>query len=87
MIFKKLFPKSLYKRFIIIIAFPIIIIQLVSLYVFYYTHLDIVSKYMSQINAGEINFIVKNYDNLSKNNLINNISQNFKINITRTNFC
>ena len=86
MIFKKLFPKSLYKRFIIIIAFPIIIIQLVSLYVFYYTHLDIVSKHMSQINAGEINFIVKNYDNLSKNNLINNISQNFKINITRTNF-
>lgn len=81
MIFKKLFPKSLYKRFIIIIALPIIIIQLVSFCVFYYNHLAAVNKNLGQMNAAEIKFIIKNYKKLQLNNLLTTILQDLNINV------
>jgi two-component system osmolarity sensor histidine kinase EnvZ len=59
---KKIFPRSLYKRFVLIIALPIIIIQLVSIYVFYYTHLAAIGKHMIRSNVDQIILIAKNYN-------------------------
>lgn len=77
---KKIFPRSLYKRFILIIAVPIILTQLVSLYVFYNNHLDIINKYMSRINAEEINFILSVSKNYKNNKILEDFDNNIGIN-------
>jgi two-component system osmolarity sensor histidine kinase EnvZ len=60
---KKLVPRSLYGRFLLIITIPALLVQIVSIYVFYYTHLDVVSKHMARSVITEISFI--------KNSVIN----------------
>ncbi len=82
--FKKIFPRSLYKRFILIIAIPIIIIQLVSIYVFYYTHLDVISKYMARTSAEQIDFIVKNFDNKDYLEVLQNFDRFSSVNILKS---
>ena len=57
---KKFIPESLYGRFLLMIALPALIVQIVSIYVFFYTHLDVVSKHMARNVVEEMAFI-KNY--------------------------
>ncbi len=56
---KKIIPRSLYGRFLLIIVLPILIVQLVSIYVFYYTHLDVISKHMARNVISEMQFVKK----------------------------
>ncbi len=56
---KKFIPNSLYGRFLLIITLPALIVQLVSIYVFYYTHLDVISKHMARSVVTEMVFIKK----------------------------
>lgn len=56
---KKIIPRSLYGRFLLIIAMPALIVQVVSIYVFYYTHIDVVSKHMARSVVSEMDFIKK----------------------------
>lgn len=55
---KKILPHSLFRRFLLIILLPNIIVQLVSLYIFYERHWSGVSKHMAVSFAGEIAMIV-----------------------------
>ncbi len=69
---KKYFPKRLFYRFILIIVLPVFIVQVVSTYVFYQTHLQNVIKRLSNATIQNIVFINKNYkdvENISNENL------------------
>lgn len=61
---KKYFPKRLFYRFILIIVLPVFIVQVVSTYVFYQTHLQNVIKRLSNATIQNIAFINKNYENI-----------------------
>lgn len=54
---KKIIPSSLYGRFLMIVITSGLIVQLVSIYVFYYTHLDVVSKHMARSVIAEMAFV------------------------------
>lgn len=56
---KKILPHSLFRRFLLIILLPNIIVQLVAVYIFYERHWSGVSKHMATALAGDIAFIVK----------------------------
>ncbi len=51
---KKFIPKTLFGRFVLIIVIPTIIVQIIAVYIFYYTHIDRNSKYMARSLIGEI---------------------------------
>lgn len=73
---KKIFPSSLYKRFLLIIAVPALIVQIVSIYVFYYTHLDVISKHMARSVVAEMAFIKKSINEPEYEKLLKNFSRN-----------
>lgn len=56
---QKLIPKTLFGRFLLIIVVPTIIVQIVAVYVFYYTHIDQISKYMARGILGEMHFVAE----------------------------
>ena len=60
---KKFIPKTLFGRFVLIIVIPTIIVQIIAVYIFYYTHIDRNSKYMARSLIGEIKFINQSIDN------------------------
>lgn len=73
--FKKLIPHSLYGRFLLIIVVPILVVQLVSIYVFYYTHIDVISKHMARSIVEEMTFIKKSVNNPEYEVLLKDFSQ------------
>jgi two-component system osmolarity sensor histidine kinase EnvZ len=73
---KKFIPQSLYGRFLLIIVVPILFIQLVSIYVFYYTHLDVISKHMARNVIAEMVFVKKSVNNPEYEKLLRNFSRN-----------
>jgi two-component system osmolarity sensor histidine kinase EnvZ len=80
--FKKFIPQSLYGRFLLIIVLPILIIQLVSIYVFYYTHLDVISKHMARNVITEMAFIKKSVAVPEYNNLLQGFSKDIDLNFS-----
>jgi len=87
---KRFIPNSLYGRFLLIIALPILIVQIVSIYVFFYTHIDNISKHMARGVVVEMQFIKDSIDQEEYQpflrDLSNNISVGYKIkeNLTAT---
>ncbi len=73
---KKLLPNSLYGRFLLIITSSYLVVQLVSIYVFYYTHLDVISKHMARGVIEEIVFISKSISKPGYQQLLNDLSEN-----------
>ncbi len=63
MFLKKFIPKTLFGRFLLIIVIPTIIVQIIAVYIFYYTHIDRNSKYMARSLLGEIKFINESINN------------------------
>ena len=55
--FKSLLPKTLFKRFILIIAVPLIMVQLTSIYVFLERHLDTVTRNIANNIANSIDLM------------------------------
>ncbi len=51
---KKLLPRSLLGRTLLIVLIPLVVVQAVALQIFYGSHLDIVSRRLSSSVAGEI---------------------------------
>lgn len=76
MILKKLMPKSLYGRFLLIIVLSTLIVQLVSIYVFYYTHLDVITKHMARGVIEEMVFVQKSINKPGYQTLLKDLSQN-----------
>ncbi len=58
---KKYFPTRLFNRFLLIIILPVLIVQLISTYIFYQTHLQNVIKRMSRGTIQKIVFIANNF--------------------------
>jgi two-component system osmolarity sensor histidine kinase EnvZ len=77
--FKKFIPRSLYGRFLLIIVVPILIVQLVSIYVFYFTHLDVISKHMARNIVEEMVFIKKSVNKPEYESLLQDFSQNVSL--------
>jgi two-component system osmolarity sensor histidine kinase EnvZ len=77
--FKKFIPKSLYGRFLLIIVMPALIVQIVSIYVFYYTHLDVVSKHMARSLVSEMAFIKKSINKPNYVSLLKDFSTDVDI--------
>lgn len=59
---KKLMPRSLFARALLILVAPVILVQVVSVYVFYERHWDSVSRQMSASLAGEVAWLVDRWD-------------------------
>ena len=80
MFLKKLIPTTLFSRFLLIIVVPTVIVQIVAVYVFYYTHIDRISKDMARSLLSEMSFLK---DSLKKqhNNpeLVNLFAENINI--------
>ncbi|NBV06185.1 MAG: hypothetical protein EBS06_02985 [Proteobacteria bacterium] len=74
--FKKFVPRSLYGRFLLIIIVSALIVQVVSIYVFYYTHLDVISKHMARSVIEEMVFVKKSINKPDYQNLLYDLSEN-----------
>ncbi len=78
---KKIIPSTLIGRSIIIIFVPIIIIVLLTSFVFYQTSWSIISKRLTESVAADINVLVKLINNDLTDNAVNIASQDFKMKI------
>ena len=78
---KKIIPSTLIGRSIIIIFVPIIIIVLLTSFVFYQTSWSIISKRLTESVAADINVLVKLINSNLANNAINIANQDFKMKI------
>ena len=78
---KKIIPSTLIGRSIIIIFVPIIIIVLLTSFVFYQTSWSIISKRLTESVAADINVLVKLIDNDLANNALNVANEDFKMKI------
>lgn len=79
MILKKILPQSLFERFLLIITIPSIIVQIVAIYVFYYTHIDAVNKHMARSIISEMLFIKNSIDSEVDTKLIKEFSKNIRL--------
>ncbi len=77
--FQKFLPKSIFGRFLLIITIPTLIVQIVSIYVFYYMHIDNVSKHMARSIVTEMDFIKKASNNPNYKDLIKTLSSDVDI--------
>ena len=59
---RKITPRSLFGRFVLMIVVPTIVVQIVSIYVFFYTYVDNISKHMARGVLGEMTFIKNSID-------------------------
>ena len=78
---KKIIPSTLIGRSIIIIFVPIIIIALITSFVFYQTSWSIISKRLTESVAADINVLVKLINSDLTDNAINIANQDFKMKI------
>ena len=79
--FRKIIPSTLIGRSIIIIFVPIIIIVLLTSFVFYQTSWSIISKRLTESVAADINVLVKLINSDLSDNAINIANQDFKMKI------
>jgi two-component system, OmpR family, osmolarity sensor histidine kinase EnvZ len=54
---KRLMPKSLFFRGLLIVALPLVLVQLTTVYIFFDRHVESVSKYMRTSLVGEVAFL------------------------------
>ncbi len=78
---RKIIPSTLIGRSIIIIFVPIIIIVLLTSFVFYQTSWSIISKRLTESVAADINVLVKLINNDLTDNAVNIANQDFKMEI------
>ncbi len=78
---KKIIPSTLIGRSIIIIFVPIIVIVLLTSFVFYQTSWSIISKRLTESVAADINVLVKLINSDLTNNAVNIANQDFKMKI------
>lgn len=77
--FRKIAPNSLFARFLLIITVPTIIAQIVAIYVFYYSHVDTISKHMARGVLGEMMFVKNAIHMRGNHELIKEFSENIDL--------
>lgn len=73
---KKFIPRSLYGRFLFIIIISTLVVQMVSVYVFYYAHFDVISKHMARSVIEEMVFIKNSINKPGYQTLLTELSNN-----------
>ncbi len=61
-LFRKLLPRGLFGRSLLIVLVPMLVLQAVALEIFYGTHLDELSRRLAGAVAGEIGFMIDQID-------------------------
>ena len=82
MLLKKLIPSSLLGRSIIIIFVPIIVLVILTSFVFYQTSWNIISKRLTQSVVSDINVLVKLINQDLKLNAIRIAKDDFKMDVS-----
>src|SRR5271170_6254818 len=59
---RKILPRSLLGRSLLIILVPLVLVQAVALMLFYGSHLDLISRRLSGAVAGEIAYTIRQFD-------------------------
>ncbi len=81
MIYKKIIPSSLLGRSLIIVFAPILILVVLTTFIFYQTSWSIISKRLAQSVVADINVIVKLIDQNLKTEAIQIAKKDFKMDI------
>ncbi|MSP33906.1 MAG: HAMP domain-containing protein [Rickettsiales bacterium] len=76
---KKLLPRSLFGRFLLIIAIPTLIVQVVTTYVFFYVYVDSISKHMARSVVSEMAFVKSSVGNVERQALLHDFSTNIEL--------
>ncbi len=61
-LFRKMLPRGLFGRSLLIVLVPMVVLQAVALQIFYGTHLDELSRRLAGAVAGEIGFMIDQID-------------------------
>jgi two-component system, OmpR family, osmolarity sensor histidine kinase EnvZ len=59
LLFKKVLPRSLFGRFLIILVTPLILVQVVMGYIFFDRHTETILRLLSQTIAGDIQMVIE----------------------------
>ena len=81
MIYKKIIPSSLLGRSLIIVFAPILILVVLTTFIFYQTSWSIISKRLAQSVVADINVIVKLIDQNLKTEAIQIAKKDFKMDV------
>ena len=76
---KKLLPRSLFGRFLLIITIPALIVQVVTIYVFFYVYVDGISKHMARSVVSEMAFVKSSVGNEARQTLLQDFSQSIEL--------
>lgn len=76
---KKLLPRSLFGRFLLIIAIPTLVVQVVTIYVFFYVYVDSISKHMARSVVSEMSFVKSAVHNPAHQTLLHDFSRNIEL--------
>ncbi|MBT6430870.1 MAG: hypothetical protein HOK30_24590, partial [Rhodospirillaceae bacterium] len=83
---KRLLPRSLFGRAIIIVVAPVVLLQVVAAVVFYDRHLDQITRRLARSVAGDIGFVAaaltRETDNLARFHILQ--SANLRLNLSFT---
>ena len=60
---RNIFPRTLFNRLLLIILLPLLIVQLLTITVFYVRHWNTVTRHMSQNLIADIAIIIDQIDN------------------------
>jgi two-component system osmolarity sensor histidine kinase EnvZ len=83
MFLKRFAPRSLYRRFLLIVIIPIIVIQALAVYMFYERHWKSVSRNIAASLAGEISFLLATMETspeLARAQKLNDIKKHLNLN-------
>jgi len=76
---KKLLPRSLFGRFLLIITIPTLVVQVVTIYVFFYVYVDSISKHMARSVVSEMAFVKSSINNPAREALMHTFSQDIEL--------
>ena len=63
---KRMLPSTLFGRALMILVLPVILVQLVAIYMFYERHWDSIVRNMSSALAGEVTLLVREFETADK---------------------
>lgn len=65
---RKVTPRSLYTRFLLIIILPMVLVQLIATHIFYERHWESMSRHLANSLAGEVALIIREYQQIDHGN-------------------
>ncbi|MGE0734151.1 MAG: ATP-binding protein [Alphaproteobacteria bacterium] len=80
---KRFLPRSLFGRFMLIIGAPLVLVQMISIWVFYDRHIETITRRMALSVAGEIDTVLSHFETYKQPSdhkwIIDEAASNFEI--------